>query len=179
MRAGSNPSLEVSDMALVRWEPVRELNSLQQEMNRLFSTFFDTPTGGNGGAVARRWIPAMDLVETDDHYVLTADLPGLTEGDINLEFEGDVLTLSGERTSEHSERKEGFYRLERASGAFSRSLTLPEGIDPDSIQARLDEGVLEVRVPKREQRKPRRVAISVGGTAPVIEGESESKSESP
>src|SRR3954470_12833860 len=113
-------------MALVRWEPVRELNSLQQEMNRLFSTFFDTPTTGNGGSSTRRWIPAMDLVETTDHYVLTADLPGLGEGDINLEFEGDVLTLSGERKVEHAEGKEGFYRLERAAGAFSRSLTLPE-----------------------------------------------------
>ena len=84
-------------MALVRWEPVRELNSLQQEMNRLFSSFFDTPAAGNGTASARRWIPAMDLVETDDHYVLTADLPGLSQDDINLEFEGDVLTLSGDR----------------------------------------------------------------------------------
>ena len=163
-------------MALVRWEPVRELNSLQQEMNRLFSTFFDTPTGGNGGAVARRWIPAMDLVETDDHYVLTADLPGLTEGDINLEFEGDVLTLSGERTSEHSERKEGFYRLERASGAFSRSLTLPEGIDPEAVTATFDNGVLEVRIPKPEQRKPKKVAIQVGDAPKTIESAEDSES---
>src|SRR2546430_11526594 len=101
-------------MALVRWEPVRELNSLQQEMNRLFSSFFDTPPAGNGSTPARRWIPAMDLVETEDHYVLTADLPGLGEADIDLEFEGDVLTLSGERKAEQSERREGYYRLERA-----------------------------------------------------------------
>ena len=135
----------------------------------LFSTFFDTPTGGNGSAVARRWIPAMDLVETDDHYVLTADLPGLTEGDINLEFEGDVLTLSGERTSEHSERKEGFYRLERSTGTFSRSLTLPEGIDPEAVTATFDKGVLEVRIPKPEQRKPRKAAATTGaGEVPTI-----------
>jgi HSP20 family protein len=156
-------------MALVRWEPVRELNSLQQEMNRLFSTFFDTPTGGNGNTTARRWIPAMDLVETDDHYVLTADLPGLAEGDIDLEFEGDVLTLSGERKAEHSERREGFYRLERATGAFSRSLTLPEGIDPEAVKAKFDNGVLEVRIPKPEQRKPRKVAIQVGDAPKTID----------
>jgi HSP20 family protein len=156
-------------MALVRWEPVRELNSLQQEMNRLFSTFFDTPTGGNGNTIARRWIPAMDLVETDDHYVLTADLPGLAEGDIDLEFEGDVLTLSGERKTEHSERREGFYRLERATGAFSRSLTLPEGIDPEAVKAKFDNGVLEVRIPKPEQRKPRKVAIQVGDAPKTID----------
>jgi HSP20 family protein len=156
-------------MALVRWEPVRELNSLQQEMNRLFSTFFDTPTGGNGNTIARRWIPAMDLVETDEHYVLTADLPGLAEGDIDLEFEGDVLTLSGERKAEHSERREGFYRLERATGAFSRSLTLPEGIDPEAVKAKFDNGVLEVRIPKPEQRKPRKVAIQVGDAPKTID----------
>ena len=157
-------------MALVRWEPVRELNSLQQEMNRLFSTFFDTPTGGNG-APARRWIPAMDLVETDDHYVLTADLPGLTQEDISLEFERDVLTLSGERTSEHADRNEGFYRLERATGPFSRSLTLPEGVDPDAVTATFDKGVLEVRIPKPEQRKPKKVSIQVGDAPTTIESE--------
>ena len=84
-------------MALVRWEPVRELSSLQNEMNRLFNTFFDTPTAGNGGRSPRRWIPAMDLVETDEHFVLKADLPGLAEDDVNIEVEDDVLTVSGER----------------------------------------------------------------------------------
>ena len=157
-------------MALVRWEPAREINSLQQEMNRLFSTFFDTPTSGNGQSV-RRWIPAMDLVETDDHYVLTADLPGLSQDDINLEFEGDVLTLSGERRSEHTDRKEGFFRLERATGSFSRSLTLPEGVDPDAVEATFDKGVLTVRIPKPEQRKPKKVSIQVGDTPKTIEGD--------
>ena len=158
-------------MALVRWEPAREINSLQQEMNRLFSTFFDTPTSGNGQSV-RRWIPAMDLVETDDHYVLTADLPGLSQDDINLEFEGDVLTLSGERRSEHTDRKEGFFRLERSFGKFSRSLTLPDGVDPDGISALFHDGVLEVRVPKPEQRKPRKIEVSSNGNGgpKTIEG---------
>jgi len=166
-------------MAIIRWEPARELQSIQQEMNRLFGTFFDSPAGAGDGGALRRWIPAMDLIEEDDRYVLRADLPGVREDEVHVELEDNVLTISGERKSEHEERKEGLYRLERASGSFSRSLTLPEGIDPDSIQARFDKGVLEVRVPKPEQRKPRRVAISVGGTAPVIEGESESKSETP
>jgi len=156
-------------MALIRWEPAREINSLQQEMNRLFSTFFDAPTapGANG---ARRWIPAMDLVETDDHFVLRADLPGLTEADIDLSLEDNVLTLSGERKSEHEERGEGFFRVERASGAFSRSLTLPEGVDGDAITARFDKGVLEVRIAKPEQRRPRKLQIQVGDQPPEIEG---------
>jgi HSP20 family protein len=160
-------------MALIRWEPVRELSTIQNEMNRLFNTFFDAPTttsGGTGSTPMRRWIPAMDLLETEDHFVLRADLPGLSEEDVNLELEDNVLTLSGERKSSHEESKEGYYRVERAWGSFSRSLTLPEGVDPDGVTAAFDRGVLEVRVPKPEQRKPRKVAINVGGGTPVIEG---------
>jgi HSP20 family protein len=156
-------------MALVRWEPVRELNSLQSEMNRLFNTFFDTPTGGNGNGL-RRWVPAMDLVETDDHFVLKADLPGLDAGDVNIEVEDNVLTVSGERKVEHEASKEGYYRLERSSGEFRRALTLPEGVDADKIEASFDKGVLEIRVPKPEQRKPRKVQIGVGDEKPAIEG---------
>jgi HSP20 family protein len=156
-------------MALIRWEPVRELNTLQSEMNRLFNTLFDTPAP-NGTVGVRRWIPAMDLVETDDDFVLRADLPGLSEGDVNIELEDNVLTVSGERKSEHEERKEGYYRVERASGSFSRSLTLPEGVNADAIKASFDKGVLEIRIPKPEERKPRKVAISVGGEPKTIEG---------
>jgi HSP20 family protein len=157
-------------MALVRWEPVRELNTLQNEMNRLFNTFFDAPTPGNGGSL-RRWIPAMDLVETDEHFVLKADLPGLTEEDIKIEVEDNVLVLSGERKAEHRDKREGFVRIERAFGGFRRSLTLPEGVNPETVTATFDKGVLAVRIPKPEERKPRRVAIQVGGQPTQIEGE--------
>src|SRR5436305_4724884 len=157
-------------MALIRWEPVRELNTLQGEMNRLFNTLFDAPAPGDGGSAARRWIPAMDLVETDEDFVLRADLPGLSESDVNIELEDNVLTISGERKSEHEEHKEGYYRVERASGSFSRSLTLPEGVDPDAVKASFDRGVLEVCVPKPEAKKPRKVEISVGGQQKAIEG---------
>ena len=157
-------------MALVRWEPVRELTSLQNEMNRLFTTFFDTPTNGNGETTARRWIPAMDLVETDDHFVLKADLPGLGEGDVSIEVEDNVLTVSGERKADHEDTREGYVRVERSYGVFRRSLTLPEGVDAEGVTARFDKGVLEVRIPKPEERKPRRVAIQVGDRPGAIEG---------
>jgi HSP20 family protein len=155
-------------MAIVRWEPLRELSSLQNEMNRLFGTVFDTPAGGAG--TLRRWMPAMDLVETGDHFVLRADLPGMGEDDIKLEFEDGTLTLSGERKSEHDEKGEGFYRVERAFGSFSRSLTLPQGVDPDAVSAAFDRGVLEVRIPKPEQRKPKRISIGGQNGQPTIEG---------
>ncbi|MDP1846812.1 MAG: Hsp20/alpha crystallin family protein [Solirubrobacteraceae bacterium] len=161
-------------MALVRWDPLRDIDSLQGEMNRLFSTFFDTPTnrGANGGGVTRRWIPAMDLIEAGEHFVLKADLPGMTEADVNIELENNVLTISGERRAELEDKHEGYYRLERTSGAFARSLTLPEGVDAGAVSAAFDNGVLEVRIPKPEQAKPKRVQIAVGGGEPrTIEGD--------
>lgn len=165
-------------MALVRWDPVREIDSLQGEMNRLFSTFFETPTGaggGNGGTATRRWIPAMDLVETGEHFVLRADLPGVTETDVNIEVENNVLTVSGERKTETEEKHEGYYRLERSMGAFSRSLTLPEGIDAEAVTATFADGVLEVRIPKPVHAQPRKVQIGVGGAAPkTIDSDSHS-----
>jgi HSP20 family protein len=154
-------------MAIVRWEPVRELNSIQQEMNRLFDTVFEGPRATSG---IRRWIPSMDLVETDDQFVLKADLPGLEESDVKIEVQDNVLTLSGERNFETEAKKDGFVRVERASGSFHRSLTLPKDVDVDAIAAAFDKGVLEVRIPKPEERKPRRVEIAVGDAPKAIEG---------
>jgi HSP20 family protein len=155
-------------MTIVRWEPLRELNSLQSEMNRLFNTVFDTPSGTSGN-VLRRWMPAMDLVESGDHFVLRADLPGMSEDDVNIEFEDGTLTVSGGRKAEHEDSNEGFHRVERSFGSFSRSLTLPQGIDPEAVTASFDRGVLEIRIPKPEQRKPRKIAI---GGQDAIEAES-------
>ena len=140
-------------MALVRWEPVT--------MNRLFTNLFDTPTGA-APSTARRWVPAMDLAETEDAYVLRADLPGLDPAEVAIELQDRVLTIAGERTAE---KEIGYHRVERAFGAFRRSLTLPEGVDADAITASFEQGVLTVRVPKPEERKPRRVEIAVESTA--------------
>jgi HSP20 family protein len=156
-------------VTIVRWEPLRELGSLQNEMNRLFNSVFDAPHPGGNGGQARRWVPAMDLVETDEHFVLRADLPGLSEEDVQIELEDNVLTLSGQRKAEHEERQEGFYRVERAFGSFSRALTLPQGVDPEAVTAAFDKGVLEIRIPKPEARKPRKIAI--GGQQPALEGQ--------
>ena len=153
-------------MALVRWDPAREVDTLQSEVNRLFDTFF-SGRPGDGGAM-RRWVPAMDLLATDEHLVLRADLPGLDREDVNVEIKDGVLTVSGERKAEREERGRDFYRAERAFGSFSRSLALPEHVDAEKISADFDKGVLEIRIPKPEERKPQRVKIgskSVEGTA--------------
>jgi HSP20 family protein len=134
------------------------------DFNRLFNTLFDETR-------SQRWVPPMDLVEADDHFLLKADLPGLGEDDVSIELRDNALTISGERKSEHEARERGWYRVERATGRFSRSLSLPDGIDPDAVTASFDKGVLEVRIPKPEAKKPRRIAINNNGNGQaVIEG---------
>lgn len=147
-------------MALVRWDPGRELDLLQSDMNRLFDTFFQGRRGNGDGT--RRWVPAMDLVETDDQLILRADLPGLSEEDVEIEVKDNVLTIAGRRESERESREDGYHRVERSFGRFSRSLELPEGIDPAAIGAEFDRGVLEVRIPKPEERQPTKVQIGAG-----------------
>ena len=142
------------------------------DLHRLFNTLFeDAPTP------AQRWVPSMDLVEAEDHFVLKADLPGLSEDDVSIEVRDNALTISGERKAEHEQRERGWYRVERSFGRFSRSLTLPEGVDAGAISASFDRGVLSVTIPKPEQRKPRRIQIGTAeGTAkngngqPAVEG---------
>ena len=140
------------------------------EVNRLFNTLL-SPAEDRG---AQRWMPAMDLIEAEDHFVLKADLPGLGEDDVSIEVQDNTLMISGERRDEHETRERGYFRVERSFGSFSRSLTLPEGIDPEAINASFDRGVLGVRIPKPEQRKPRRVEIKAGsganGSRPAVEG---------
>jgi HSP20 family protein len=146
-------------MAIVRWDPARELDTLQSDVNRLFDSFFGRrePT-----AASRRWIPAMDLVETEDHLVLRADLPGMDRGDIDVEVKDGVLTVSGERKAEHETEHEGYHRVERSFGRFSRSLALPRGVDPSAVEASFERGVLEVKLPKPEERKATRIEIGGG-----------------
>jgi HSP20 family protein len=159
-------------MALVRWDPARELDLLQGDMNRLFDTFFQGRGAGatsNGGG--RRWIPPMDLAEMDEEFVLRADLPGLDKDDLEIEVKDRVLTISGEREAEHEDRRKGFHRVERSFGRFSRSLDLPDGIEASAVTAEFDRGVLEVRIPKPEERQPTKVQI--GGGKNLASGEDE------
>jgi len=158
-------------MTLVKWDPVRELNTFG-DMNRLFDSFFSTQNGAVG---SRRWVPAMDLVEVGDALVLKADLPGLRREDVNIEVKDGILTISGERSDEHEEKADGYYRAERSFGSFSRTLTLPKGIEAEGIAADFADGVLEVKIPKPEERKPHRIEIGERSDERSIEGSAEEK----
>jgi HSP20 family protein len=156
-------------MAVVRWEPFRELAALQNEMGRFMNQMWGSqPTGtGNGGTA---WLPALDAWETEDEIVLALDLPGIPEDKVSIEVDDGVLTVSGEREKTVEQRGDRFSRFERRYGTFSRSVTLPQGTREDVIKADFKDGVLEIHVPKPEERKPKRIQIGATGT---IEGEVE------
>jgi HSP20 family protein len=160
-------------MALIRWEPAREMRSTRNDLDRLFASVFDTTTFGTAGRPAvRQFAPALDIVEAEGDYVIKADLPGVSEHDVALEVQDGILTISGQRRDEREHNHAGYHRLERASGSFSRSLSLPEGVTPEAVSASFDRGVLEIHVPKPEQRKPRKIEIAVGAEATPVDGTS-------
>jgi HSP20 family protein len=143
-------------MAIVRWEPARELAGMEiDRLNRMFSEFY-------GEAFTRAWVPPVDIYETDQHeVVLKAELPDLKREDIGVTFENGVLTLKGERKFEQETKRENFQRLERRFGQFSRSFTLPNTVDASRISASYKDGVLTIRLPQREEAKPKQIAVNV------------------
>ncbi len=150
---------------LVRWDSFREIAALQNELSRFAGVFRDT----DGNGTDRTWVPAVDVWETDEEVVYAFDLPGIPEDKIAVEFENGALTVSAERERGSELKQDGFYRYERRVGSFARTISLPEGVTEDGITASHANGVLEVRVRKPEEAKPRRIEIGVSGER-TIEG---------
>lgn len=142
--------------AVVRWDPYRDITALRDEMNRLFTRSLGESSGGAA------WTPAMDVFDAEDAVVLKAELPGLSPDDVEIEVDDNVLTVKGERRFQDTVEEGRYYRLERAYGQFSRSLTLPQGVKADEITADFDNGVLHVRVPKADEVKPRKIPVGSG-----------------
>lgn len=140
---------------LVRWEPFRELASLQTEMGRWMNGLLE-----GHGRTTQNWVPALDVWETDSDVVYAFDLPGIPESDIAIEVKDDTLTVSAERDRTEDSSENGFYRFERRYGTFARAVGLPQDVDQDQITARYENGVLEIRVPKPAQAQPRKIELS-------------------
>ena len=143
-------------MALVRWDPARELASMEiDRLNNMFSNFL----GGEG--LARTWVPPVDIYETDNHeVVIKAELPEMKREDISVTFENNVLTLKGERKLEQEVKRDSYQRIERRFGSFTRSFTLPSTVDASKINASYKDGVLTIRLPQREEAKPKQITVN-------------------
>ncbi len=142
-----------------RWEPFRNLNDIQGEVNRLFDSVFGRPASVSAGE--RMWAPLSDMYETKDDLIVTFELPGVRETDVNVSITGDVLTLKGERRAERDVKDEGYHRLERVYDKFERSMSLPVTAQADKVKATYRDGILKIRVPKVEEVKPQEIKIDV------------------
>lgn len=145
-------------MAIIRWDPFRDLMTLRERMNRLFEDTFSA-RGEERDLISGSWTPSVDIYESENALVLTAELPGVDENDIEIKIEDNTLTLNGERKFEKETKQENYHRIERAYGTFSRSFTLPQSIDHDKIQAEHENGILKITMPKKAELKPRKVKI--------------------
>jgi len=149
-------------MAIVRWEPFRDLMGLQERMNRLFEESVRNRGSDDEWALGGSWAPAVDIYEKDGNIVMKAELPGVDPKDVDIRLENNVLTLRGERKIDNEVKQDSYHRVERSYGTFSRSFTLPTVVDQGSIKAECKDGVLRVTLPKREEAMPRQIHIEVG-----------------
>lgn len=147
-------------MALTRWDPFRDLVTLQERMNRLFEDSLSRSKTTDEMAMGA-WTPAVDIFETPEEVVLRADLPGVDLSDIDVRIENNMLTLRGERKFLKEAKDEDYHRIERSYGTFSRSFQLPGAIDQNGIKATHKEGVLQVHLPKREETRPKQIKVEV------------------
>jgi HSP20 family protein len=147
-------------MAIVRWEPFRDLLATQREFDRLFREAF-SPAFGEGEVSTRTWAPPVDIYETGDTLVLKAELPGVDPDDVEIRVEENTLYLKGERKFEKEVKEQNYHRVERAYGTFTRTFSLPNSIDADKVAAAYKDGVLTLTMPKKEEAKPKTIKINV------------------
>lgn len=147
-------------MDLIRWNPVREMASLRERMNRLFDDSLFRSDRRSEEVDGGVWLPAVDMFEKDDRLVIKAELPGMDKKDIGLDLKDGVLTLSGVRQHENEVKEENVYRREMSYGRFVRSFTLPADSDADQIKAEFNNGLLTIEIPKPEQHKPKQIKVN-------------------
>jgi HSP20 family protein len=145
-------------MAMMRWDPFRELGLLQDRMNRLFE---DAGRGWRADepSATTSWSPAVDIYETEGEIIVQAELPGVERNDITLNLENNVLTLKGERRFEKETKQENYHRIERSYGTFSRTFSIPAIVNDEKIRADYKDGILKIALPKKDQVKPKQIKI--------------------
>ena len=147
--------------AITRWDPFRNVSSLQEQFNRMFDATFP---GRTAESALTAWSPAVDIYETENELVLKADLPDMNEKDLDVKVENNMLTIRGERKFEEKVSEENYLRIERTYGSFSRSFSLPSTVNSEAISAEYKNGVLTVQLPKRAESKPKQVKVNITGS---------------
>jgi HSP20 family protein len=149
-------------MAIVRWlDPFRDLSTIQERMNQIFEDALARNRGREEGLRSGMWTPAVDIYENADSVVVKAELPGVEKDQISVEVKDGILSLRGERKFEKEVKEDSYHRIERAYGSFQRSFSLPVSVDQEKVTAKFKDGVLEVKLPKKEQAKPKQIKVNV------------------
>jgi HSP20 family protein len=150
---------------LARWEPFRELSTMQDRLNRMDRLFRESygPEGPEDALTTTSFAPPVDIYEDEHNITLKLEVPGIDEKDIDVRIDNNTLTVHGERKVEKEEKEENFLRVERQYGAFTRSFTLPSSVDPGQVSAHYDKGVLKIKLAKKAEAKPKQVKVNVGG----------------
>ena len=155
-------------MAITRWDPLRDVLALQNRMNSIFQEY-NRSNQGEGDLVSAAFAPPVDIYEDEHKIVLKLEVPGMKESDLDIQLENNVLTVKGERKFEKEEKEENFHRIERRYGSFFRSFTIPNTVNPESVKASCDAGVLKLELEKRAEAKPKQIKVEVGSAAKPIE----------
>jgi HSP20 family protein len=149
---------------LTRWEPLRELSTMQDRMNRMNRLFRESYSAeGPEEALTTSFVPPVDTYEDEHNIVLKLEVPGIDEKDIHVHIDNNILTVHGERQIEKEEKEENYRRVERQYGSFTRSFTLPSSVDPGQVSAHYDKGVLKINLAKKAEAKPKQIKVNVGG----------------
>ena len=156
-------------MAITRWDPFRDVLALQNRMNSIFQEYNRNNQGEGDSLVTAAFVPPVDIYEDEHKIVLKLEVPGMKESDLDIQIENNVLTVKGERKFEKEEKEENFHRIERRYGSFYRSFTIPNTVNPESVKASYDAGVLKVQLEKRAEAKPKQIKVEVGSTPKPIE----------
>ncbi len=145
-------------MAIIKFDPFRDMITLRDKMNKLFEDAF-VQRGEDKDMISSAWLPAVDIFESDNELVLTAEVPGIDEKDIEISLENNVLSIKGERKFDKETKEENYHRIERSYGTFYRSFTLPSHVDSEKINAVHENGILKIRMSKKHELKPKKVKI--------------------